>query len=560
MAQEQPNIFDKIDYIHSCTISPKMTRIIIEDDDEIDAIYTFYKANINTQIDPTDFERIASLTIEKNINYTDTILLFFGYFFQMKKCVNKMLYYYGKLNTSKISNVHKSAILNCIEYYKETKNDVETEKYTMMLEKLTQQEHDIDAIHQTTIDKYISEKNDVLLIDFYNENIKNGDNPSILQNRFIIELATIYDVLRETDKMISILKLGISKNNVASLIKLTEYYIGCGEYQNIELMKNHYIMAICNGCMDNIIGLSNEYIFCMLGKSYFKMGKKKRAIKFHELAIQKDYEPAMLSLATYYLNTEANTQKYIEYLMLAIDRKKSSLAMNELGIYYLEQSKNPIDETCNVTYIQFYNDRLREFSFAYNYLMMAYTYDYENAHIIGDIFKFKGEHHNMMKYYNIALDYENNDYACEYASLKMAEYFLDTKKDQKTAINYLLLAIKMHSSTGLYKLNQVYIKNNEFDKFIDFIYNEIINECNLFIRNQYKKMTLFLESRKKYVEIQTCSICYENKNLIPFDCFCHVFCTSCYIRIDRCALCKFEKHPSNKNLIELGAKSTRILH
>lgn len=540
--QTQPNIFDKLDFIHGSLTSSRMKDFIIETDEEINEIYRFYNAK----------------TTDCILQDTDTILLFAGYFYQMQQDTPKMLQYYQKILEKPLVScvtAKKTTLLNCIEYSTKeaTQQESLVEKYKMMMEEIHQYEYTEQETFQRTIEKHISEINDSpllemqnSLIDFYNEIINLPDYSRTMKDESIQRLANLYSHLRETDNMISILKLGISKRNIDSLIKLTQYYIRVGEYQNIEPLKHDYVMSICNGYMNRIIELSDEFIFTMLAQYYSKTGKKRRVVKFYNLAVEKDHEPAMLYLATYYLHTEKNAEKYVEYLLLAIERKKSSIAMNELGIYYLEQSKTPIEETHHSKYIQFYNDRLRDYSLAYSYLMMAYTYDYENAHLLGDVFHFKGDGENTLKYYLIALDYEDNNFANEYACLKLVDYFFE-KKEDKTAMNYLLLAVKMNSSIALHKMKRIYIKNNELSKFIDFLYDEIVEENNVFIRNQYKKTTLLFESRKKYSEIDMCSICYEIKKIVPYDCFCHMFCFACYLRIDKCALCKFEKHANNKN-------------
>lgn len=52
-----------------------------------------------------------------------------------------------------------------------------------------------------------------------------------------------------------------------------------------------------------------------------------------------------------------------------------------------------------------------------------------------------------------------------------------------------------------------------------------------------------MKNKQKYSLEDDCIVCLEKKKVIPYDCFGHNFCERCYYELDKCPICRIEKHP-----------------
>jgi|LakMenEpi03Aug12_release.lakeMendotaPanAssembly.Ray.scaffolds.fasta_scaffold42015_4 tetratricopeptide (TPR) repeat protein len=510
----------QIDYIHTFLLADQMKHTIIPDTD-ISIIYKLYKS-----------EGFIENPLNKK---SDTYSLFSGYYHQLKDLKTPMLFNYSRL----VDKQNTTAIMNLIDYYKTKENIIESKKYETMLKKIQeekrQEEHEISS----TIEEYLSKGETEKAIDYCRNQIEIGHQFCVLS------LAEIYYTNEKYSMMIETLMDAIEdEQHVPSLIRLSKYYIQCNNLKSIHSLLEYYVTAISYEYSKEIISLKNEYIFFILGKYYSEHQNLQKMKQFYEMAIDLCSDDAMIEYAKYNLGI-GNIKLFKKYIEMAIENHNCN-AMNELGMYYFNQSMIPIkEEYYKEDYIYFYTSRMTDFDMGFSYLMNAYTKGYSNEHILGDVFRLKQDYENMENYYHKAITEHQN----EYAMIRMADYYNEVKKDEKNTIKYLLMALNKNNLTALRKIKDIYINKEEIDKYIDLVKNKIL-ENDTFFKTNYPKFTLFLESRKKYFEKGSCSICYETTTLIPFDCFCHMFCVSCYCRIDSCALCKLEKHPANKGFIE----------
>jgi TPR repeat protein len=411
---------------------------------------------------------------------------------------------------------------------------IEMQKYKIKYEDILLKKRREEIIFNINIEDFLSVNDIGGLIGFCTNKIENGWHSGI------VKLANILEGKGRIEKMIDILNYGVSKQYVPALVKLTQYYVSVKDLTSVQMLLDHFILAISQGHTKMIVGLENEYIFFIIANYYLKRKEYAKMVPFYLLAIETYYEPAMIEYAHYLKNNDI--PKFKKYLKLAVEKKESALAMHELGLFYLEQSKLTQEDE-KATYIQFYQNRINDFDSALDYFMMAYEHGFENAHILGDIFRLKGDYVRMEKFYGEAIVYNN-----EYAMVKLADYFEEIQKDEKQALKYLLMAFERNNMFALRKIKQIYTKNNNISQYIDLVKEQILNGNTTF-RSHFSKLTLFLDSRKKYFEKDVCPICYETLILIPFDCFCHLYCVACYERIEKCALCNFDKHIDNKYLL-----------
>ena len=85
-----------------------------------------------------------------------------------------------------------------------------------------------------------------------------------------------------------------------------------------------------------------------------------------------------------------------------------------------------------------------------------------------------------------------------------------------------------------------------------------LNDISLFYSNNYSAIELkvfakfhnYYIARKPYCKTESCPICFEDEcEIIPYDCFCHGYCITCSLKIDKCSMCKINKNPDFKHLI-----------
>jgi len=173
----------------------------------------------------------------------------------------------------------------------------------------------------------------------------------------------------------------------------------------------------------------------------------------------------------------------------------------------------------------------------------------------------------MKHYYLMAIDRHNSHAMNELAT----HYF--KKKQFVLMKHYFLMAINLKNSTSMYNLaNHYYFENdfeqsekyylmaiesNHHDSFIYLVqlyeeqkkYNEIIellekHQKDPNVKETWKRWFHFCHARETTVKREEeCSVCYEVKDLIQYDCISHYYCKTCYLRMNKCAFCKVPKHP-----------------
>ena len=172
----------------------------------------------------------------------------------------------------------------------------------------------------------------------------------------------------------------------------------------------------------------------------------------------------------------------------------------------------------------------------------------------------------MKKYYLIAIDMNNS-----YAMNSLATHYYK-KKEIILMKQYYLMAIELKNPASMYNLANHYyyerdfeqsekyylmaIEWNHYNSFVYLVqiyeeqkkYKEIIellekHKNNSDIRETWKIWFQFCHARETTVKRkEECSICYEVKDLIQYDCISHYYCKTCYLRMNKCAFCKVPKN------------------
>jgi hypothetical protein len=107
--------------------------------------------------------------------------------------------------------------------------------------------------------------------------------------------------------------------------------------------------------------------------------------------------------------------------------------------------------------------------------------------------------------------------------------------------------LALNNKDGLEKLKEYYTKRNEINLFIDLIEEKLQDKNELFIQ-YFSGINNFINNIDS--KMDECPICYEHKKLYNFNCKCHSFCLSCFMHIDKCAMCG-----KNKNNFDIDSIS-----
>jgi hypothetical protein len=72
---------------------------------------------------------------------------------------------------------------------------------------------------------------------------------------------------------------------------------------------------------------------------------------------------------------------------------------------------------------------------------------------------------------------------------------------------------------------------------------EYCKKYNLKLPSEYQMKHQFMINKNKFSKNDECIICMDEKKIIPYDCFGHYFCEECYHQLDKCPVCRVDKHP-----------------
>ena len=159
--------------------------------------------------------------------------------------------------------------------------------------------------------------------------------------------------------------------------------------------------------------------------------------------------------------------------------KGNSNAMNSLGVYYLKQ--NNIPEM--LKYYQMASEKGNDLA----------------MNNLGNYYKEQNNIPEILKYYQMAIEKINN---------------LEEKKIKE------IITFSLTNNTKMLFMN-LYSKYKHHPVFAKF-HN-------------------FYMPRKQFGKTDSCQICMEECEIIPYDCFWHGYCVICTLKIDKCSICKIHK-------------------
>jgi tetratricopeptide (TPR) repeat protein len=238
-----------------------------------------------------------------------------------------------------------------------------------------------------------------------------------------------------------------------------------------------------------------------------------------------------------------------EYYKMAIETGKNETAMHNLGYYYQYIEKD-------YDSMKIYRELAIEHGSVCSMYHLGYYYQFVEK-----------DYDLMKKYYTMAIDC--NGYVDSSSLNNFGFYYQHYEHNSILMKTYYLLAIEHGSKSAMRNLGTYYedIGNYELaEKYytmsfengnaegLFYLYNlkqdyDKILECdNKIVRKHRPKLYQFHCARKAYIRKDVCDICSEEKSLYPYDCMCHFMCLNCYIKVDKCGICKCPKNPYFKEI------------
>jgi hypothetical protein len=303
-----------------------------------------------------------------------------------------------------------------------------------------------------------------------------------------------YDEPKNIEMIHKIYELFVN-NIVDNSIEDGDYYTYLGFYYSAikndkYLTKKYYLKGIEE---KNVHAMYNYALVCEDNDDYSTMKK------YFKMAIELGDIESMASLGYYYYNTD-NYDKMKKYYLMAIE-KGNSEAMIYMGHYYL------VDKEKEEKGLKFYEMAI--------------------------------ESKNYKAYFELANYYNTKDMydKCKENYL----LYFDNSEDE----DYILL--------GISSLINIIILNEQDINFI-IPYVEKYELSMVKINNYLLKLRLrqqFMINKKKFSKNDICNICFDENELLIYDCFTHYICEKCYLHYDKCPFCFIEKHQimiNNKNI------------
>jgi hypothetical protein len=141
----------------------------------------------------------------------------------------------------------------------------------------------------------------------------------------------------------------------------------------------------------------------------------------------------------------------------------------------------------------------------------------------------------MKKYWLISIALNNR-----HAIIHLGSYYIYDQYDCDEMIPYISMALSLDYPKFINHL-KYYMNNN---KYVNNRLVRCILNCrdNVIVKKHFNKFLQFYSSREKYIELAECMICFEESELIIFDCICHKQCISCYVKMNKCSLCNIPKN------------------
>jgi hypothetical protein len=311
-------------------------------------------------------------------------------------------------------------------------------------------------------------------------------------------------------------------NNINLWSNKSKFKYGYIEYYNeySEEIVNQIYDLIVNDKID-LDNKDSTYIR-YLGCYYFLKDDLVQTKKYFEVGVNNDNSQSMLYLAMFYFNIENDITKSKELFNRAVE-KGNQKAMYRLAIYYANNVFNDDKD--------FANDESNRLLDNLVELKNIYALDfYVNYYMDHDVNKSR-------EYINIML--ENGYMSANFDLIKLGCSY-ETEKQLLSEI------------VGKWEINRCTFE--KMDELFDTLSRDnvetkyLLEHCirlgfdDTKLRIKFQSEETIIRNKMNFSKDGECPVCFEDKRLIPFDCFGHFYCLDCDKKMKKCGFCRIPKN------------------
>ncbi len=292
-----------------------------------------------------------------------------------------------------------------------------------------------------------------------------------------------------TEKYLKYFNMAVEKGNVESMLVLAQHYSSNLSNSNKELSRKYFLMAIENKC---------KVSMHLYGKLCEKYDDHENAIKYYKMAIENENKNALISLCELYFKKNLFDDMVKEYSD-GYEKKLTDTWNPLIELIILTKNNELIDKYSK---LEFDNNNFLKYN-----TVITYYVDY-------NVYS-----ENIIKYANqfgkIGGMVGSLCFSALSWYIKTFDKFDELMKFDKEIVNNI---IKHYDYKQIYELSKKYdIKPNT---------------------NQYQ----FMKNKYNFSKVDTCSVCFNETTIIPYDCLGHYYCEDCYHKMNNCPMCNIKKH------------------
>ena len=300
------------------------------------------------------------------------------------------------------------------------------------------------------------------------------------------------------------------------------------DFINIDFYNQYpeiFINQVYDLLINDNIDLTNENIDYQRFLGYYYIYKKndiENTKKYFQIGIDNGDSHSYVDMALLLLSEEDERIISKELLVKATDMN-NIYAKYRLALFYTHNIFNDDPEFCEKE-----SDRLFDELIEIKY--------FKALDFLTD-FYFEQDPEKSLKYTNMLIDngfIHANFTIIRFGCSKEREKELLTEIIVKWDIN----TCKMRDMSNMIK--SLLKKNVDSNLLLE--HSERLGLKNDYLKLKIQSEKSILKNKMKYAELGECPVCFEQKDLIPFDCFAHKHCIECDKKIDKCSLCRITKN------------------
>jgi tetratricopeptide (TPR) repeat protein len=259
------------------------------------------------------------------------------------------------------------------------------------------------------------------------------------------------------------------------------------------------------------------------------------------------YENSMLLLCigVYYEYKDIDYELAKKYYQLSYTVENSNIfAMHRLGCLYESLEQDDLAIKCyNIAKVKGYPESIVSLGDLYKEqgkmdlaeieYKIAVGYDNSSAmNNLGLLYDKKGKHNLAIHYYKLAVDKMNT------AAMNNLGLLYQEQDKNELAIEHYLLSIQNNNYNAITHIQKLMPKVQLYHTLSKLPTQNVLITNILANLRKDEKVHCFNNKINFLSKDGTCLVCFDDKKLIPRECA-HFYCTDCFVKIDKCSMCKF---------------------